>query len=330
MTGDISEYDRRILERYVGKLHLKPSSESNAPLKDQPPNSPDNNPPVSNSTIDDLIKHGHPYHNTDSMKIKGNDGKENSISVGVAHSLRDARNAVGVNGNVANLPYLIAGKALAPKDNYLHKNWLTSSTEEDVGIDTVGILGSKSIGKPILLVVHGKIGLLTSDYNRILKAYSDGLTQQNAAKYTSQEWDAFLSKVSKSTVYTIEDVEKNQIIDPFGDHIIALDFDTAKSIVSGHYQKTDFMRNKVVLARASTMQYLEKYFDNHFTNVVDTNTVGNWHRFNEINPNDPQGRLLFVDYDNLGLFGHDYLYGYGCFVGVGSAGGAVGARKKSI
>lgn len=254
-------------------------------------------------SIDALIKEGKPFYCTDK------DSKENYI--GVAVSLQQASEYAGAEGIVASMPYLIAGKSQADKKNYLWKDWFTANTEEDVGIDVKGLYASK--GKPVLITLHGG-GILTPD--RIKQAYAKGLTEQNAAKLTDYEFDTLLTGILPSgeniNIYTVEDVKKGNIPDPLGRYAVALDFEKVKSLESKQFKKKEFMENPLVLARAGTLEYLEKYFDK----AKDSDGVGCWHRFNEIDASIPQGRVLFVVNDYDGLNGYDYLYNDGRFVGV--------------
>jgi len=271
--------------------------------------------PVQQRTgsIDELIKNGKEFY-SEQKDSKGN-------YIGVAVALQEAYNAMGSDGIIASMPYLIAGKSQADKKNYLWKNWFTANTEEDVGIDVNGLYVSK--GKPVLITLHGG-GILTPE--RIKQAYKEGLTEQNAAKLLQEDIDLILQSGTlpsgeKIPVYSF-DILKSGISDPFGRCAVITDFEKVKSLESKQFKKKEFMENPLVLARAGTLEYLEKYFDK----AKDSDGVGCWHRFNQIDINQPQGRVLFVSYDYGGLLGYDNLNYDGRFVGVAPE--APVARKK--
>ncbi|MBI1968844.1 hypothetical protein HYS49_02950 [Candidatus Woesearchaeota archaeon] len=253
-------------------------------------------------SLDDLINRGKPLYSDQQ------DG--NGKLIGVAVSLQQTVEYAGAECLVASLPYLIAGKATADKNNYLWKNWFTALSEEDIGIDKKGAFVTKS--SPVVITVHGG-GILTPD--RIMQAYREGLTPQNAAKFTNEEFDNLLRGVLPSgesiDLYTVDDVKRG-IPDPFGRYAVALDFKNAKATTSGYHAKTDFLKNPLVLSRAGTPNHLEAYFDK----AKSGGTVGNWHRLAEIEPNHPQGRLLFLGNDDGGLDGFYSLFNLGRFVGV--------------
>ena len=81
---------------------------------------------------------------------------------------------------------------------------------------------------------------------RIRQAYSEGLTPQNAAKYTDDEFDNLLKGVLPSgesiELYNVDDVKKG-IPEPFGRYAIWMPAEAAKATASGYHKKKDFMEN---------------------------------------------------------------------------------------
>jgi hypothetical protein len=266
------------------------------------------------SSIDALIKNGKEFYS------EQKDGKGNYI--GVAIALQEAYDQMGSDGIIATLPYLIAGKAQADKRSYLWQKWFTGLSEENAGIDKNGSLVSR--GNGIILSLHGG-GILTAD--RIRQAYSEGLTPQNAAKFTDDEFDNLLRGVLPNgesiNLYTVDDIVKGNIPDPFGRYAVWMPAETAKGTNSGYHKKKGFMENPLVIARAGTLEHLEKYFDKAKDSDGD---VGCYHKFGEIDFRQPQGRVLFVDGYYFGLRGDIDLDNNGRFVGVAPE--APGARKK--
>ena len=74
--------------------------------------------------------------------------------------------------------------------------------------------------------------------------------------------------------------------------------------------------------KRQTLDHLEAYFDKAKDSDGD---VGNHHRFGEIDPSQPQGRVLFLFDDYYHLIGSGDLDDGGRFVGVAPE--AHGARK---
>ncbi len=303
---------KTIPSELIAHLKWNPSDKSpkpkSAPSKQEPTKKTEPvTPPLviasGKFSIEDLVKHGKSFYNTDTNADK--------LNIGEAISLKEALEYATSDGVVASLPYLIAGKATADKKRYLWKDWFSALTEENVGPDKEGKFTRK--GKPVLLVVHGG-GILTVD--RMLKAYDEGLTPQNAATYTNDEFNDLLEGKLPTgesiQIYTVADIKAGKISDPFGRYAVALDLAKAKERESGYLSKEDFMNSDLVLARAGTLEYLEKYFDK----AVSGGTVGSWHKFNEIDPKQKQGRMLLLNNGSDGLGGYFDLGNDGRFVGV--------------
>ena len=275
----------------------------------QPPQRPAvnlNSQPVQQRTasIDALVNGGREFF-SEQKDSNGN-------YIGVAVALQEAYDQMGSDAIIATMPYLVAGKAQAEKSNYLWQKWFTALSEENAGIDKNGKLVGR--GQPVVLTLHGR-GILTPE--RIRQAYSEGLTPQNAAKFTDDEFDNLLNGVLPSgesiNLYTVDDIKRG-ISDPFGRYAVWMPAETAKSKSSGHHSKSDFMNNELVIARVGTLEHLDAYFEKarHSSN----HNLGNWHRLGEIDFTQPQGRVLFVGDTSDGLSGINYLNSNGRFVGV--------------
>ena len=314
-NSDLTSREKSILERYLARVNavpkpeLVPEESSQQKLITSIVNSG-----VFPFSVDDLVNSGKDdFYDESRNNPKVYAGLSETAYVGVPVSLEKCLSWVQLrNGVVATMPYLVAGLSVAKSDNYLRQRWHTACSEELVGIDTVGIVNR---GKPVVIVQHGNL-ILTPD--RIRTAYNTGLTKQNAAiLHPQQEIDTILRGTHPVTggsinLYTVDDIKKGKVKSPFGYYAVVLDFETAKDTLSNYQDKKTFLKNELVIARAGTLDYLEKYFDN----IQSENTVGNWHRFNEIDPKQAQGRVLFVTNNNNGLSGNFDLNYYARFVGV--------------
>ena len=272
-------------------------------------------------TVDDLVLRGNDdFYCNDKNVGQKYKGISTDAHVGVPVSLENCLKWAGDNnGVVATIPFLVAGLSVAQADNYLRQRWHTAYSEEFSGIDTEGVYKK---GKPVVIVQHG-IELLLPD--RIRKAYNDGLTSQNGAKLTPDEWKKVLQ--AKNPLYTVQDVREGKVKNPFGCYRVVLGFDEAKATSSGYQDKDTFVNNDLVIARAGTLEYIEQYFEN----IKSGDTVCNGHRFGEIDPKISQGRVLFVDYDDFGLLGDYILDNYARFVVAPEAQGnnsLMGRAKK--
>ena len=292
-----------IPRRLIEHLEWKPGQE----IPQLPVANPSRQAQGNIFSIDNLIQSGRPFYSEEK------DSSNNWI--GAAVSLKQAAAHADTDGIVASLPYLLAGKAKADKSNYLWKTWLTALSEEDVGISEGRIPGIAEAGEPVLAVVHG--GGVLRTYDRIMKAYADGLTPQSAAKFTGEEFNNVVGGKFEENipVYTVDNLKKG--ISPFGRYAVLVNFEIAKATKSGYHSKSEFMNNEVVIARAGTLEYLDKYFEKAKGTSGDAkDKVGSWHRFTKIDPQQPQGRLLFLNNNYNGLNGTDYLDNSGRFVGV--------------
>ncbi|MBU4351629.1 MAG: hypothetical protein KJ939_00920, partial [Nanoarchaeota archaeon] len=229
MTKIIPKKD---LEKYIQSTGWTPGQKT--PVR-KPVNESKKAQPVQQIilSIDALINNGREFESSEQK-----DGK----SIGVSVALQQALNEVGVDGVVATMPYLIAGKSKADKNNYLWKKWFTAFSEENAGIDTQGKLVKP--GKQVIITVHGG-GILTPE--RIMKAYADGLTAQNSAKYSEEEFGNLLNGVLPSgesiDLYSVDDVQSGRISDSFGRYAVWMNAETAKATESGYHKKIDFMKN---------------------------------------------------------------------------------------
>jgi len=268
-------------------------------------------PKSFNFSIDDLVSNPQaPFYS---------DKKEGDKFVGAPIAFQEALNYAGEEGIVANMPFLIAGKSVANKNNYLWKTWFTCNSEEHCGMKD---------GSPVIIVVHGG-GILTPE--RIKQAYKDGLTSAHAASLSSDEWNGLLEgelpNGDKTNLYELSDVKEGKIPEPFGKYAVILPFELAKNTNSSRHNKTEFMENHLVIARAGTLEHLDAYFEKakHSTE----NNVGCYHRFNEVNPAQAQGRLLYLNDNYSGLVGNGNLDFNGRFVGVAPKAHVVrGGRAK--
>ena len=255
-------------------------------------------------SIDALINSGKFFYS--------NKKDKNGMPIGVAVALEEALAAMGTDGLIASLPYLIACKAKADEKHILWQNWYTALTEEDVGIDKQGRLFKS--GTPVVVAVHGG-GILTAE--RIHQAYKKGLTLQRVAPFSDEEFDNLLQGIlpsgEKIECYHVEDVGNGKIPDPLGRYAIMMDFQIAQKTKSGYFKKKEFMENPLVWARAGTLDYLDAYFEKA---EGSNKELGNHHFLGKIDVQQPLGRVLWLDFSSYGLDGLSNLISNGRWFGV--------------
>ncbi|MBI4447412.1 hypothetical protein HY643_00375 [Candidatus Woesearchaeota archaeon] len=233
--------------------------------------------------------------------------------VGVADALRQALDYAGKDGFVASMPEMIAAKVKVDKSHEFWQKWYAFYSEEDMGIDKKGLFGKK--GEAVLVVVHGG-GILTPD--RIEKAYAEGLVD-SSAKYRNKEWgnllEGRLPNGEAINLYSLDDLKKETPkISKFG---VVMPYEVAQLTKSGWHTKKEFVENPLVIARNGGLENLEAYFDKAKNSDL---MLANFHPFKSWNPNQTQGRLLFLNDCEGDLGGGCGLDYDGRFVGV-SAGG---------
>ena len=230
--------------------------------------------------------------------------------IGLPIALKQALNHAGTNGYVATMPELIAAKLKAGKNHNFWKNWFTTHTEENIGIDKKGRFYSAN--EPVLVIVNGG-GILTPE--RIKQAYAEDLID-NSARYTEEEFDNLLDgnllDGSSIKLHSLEDIRQRVLDLPhrFG---VVMPYSVAQGTKSGYHKKKDFITNPLAIARNAGSENLEEY---HELAKHSDGDLGCYHPFNGRDASVPQGRVLFLGSSYLGLSGYGYLDYNGRFVGV--------------
>lgn len=215
-------------------------------------------------------------------------------------ALREAQKYAANGGLVLSLPQILHARVVAPAEDEIWQNWITALTEEDV-------VKTES-GKPVVVVGHG--GLILGTPERIEQAYKEGLTPQRAAKLSPQEVKDLLSGKSPLLPYK-EFLTKTNLPQVYG---IVLDLDVAKKTESGYQDIEGIYENPLAIARAGGVEQLKSYLDRAKL-VHKTKKYGQWHPFNNIDPEQAQGRLVCAGGGGGGLGGDD-LGGSGRFASV--------------
>ena len=210
-------------------------------------------------------------------------------------ALRQAREYAGDNGYVASMPQLLHARTKASYDNEIWNiSFFASNSEENVA--------RTPQGNTVVVSVHG--GGIFATPERFKKLYHSsvnrcsklGFTGLFAAKITEQEaTDVLEGKLADGTEFPVYpfDEFRQGIADLPRRYAVVMDFETAKKSTSGNETFDNLKDDALMIVRAGGAEaataYLDKAKERHNTPVM-----GSWHYFNDINPNQPQTRVLFL------------------------------------
>ena len=246
---------------------------------------------------------------------------ESYITIALRRALRYAGDA----GFVASMPQLLHARANAPYDNIIWNTWFTSHSEENVV--------TTPAGDHVLVTVHGGGIFATPErIERSLRADLDrsnveGLTGQYAAKITQAEaHDVLQGKLpdgSEIPVYAFAEFKRG-IADLPMRYAVVLDFELAKSAKRG-YESFDVLKDDpIMIVRAGGVEPLAAYLDKA-RDRNDTKLMGTWHRYDSIDPNQPQTRIprLAGNKGGVGSEGKDLGLGWGYDADYGITGAGI-------
>ncbi len=210
-------------------------------------------------------------------------------------ALRRALEYAGDNGFVASMPQLLYARTNAPYDNEIwNTRSLASNSEENV-------VRTRQ-GNHVVVAVHG--GGVFASPERFRKLYHAstnrlselGFTGLFGAKISEMEaqglLDGKLPDGSEVPVFSFKEV-KNGISGLPRRYAVVLDFETAQNSNSGNAAFDDLKDDPLMIVRAGGAEAAAAYLDK----VRDRNTsavMGSWHCLNDINPDQPQTRVLFL------------------------------------
>jgi len=255
------------------------------------------------------------------------------------NALRRALEYAGNDGFVASMPQLLHARANASYDNIIWNTWFTANSEESV-VKTPQ-------GHRVVVAVHG--GGIFASPERFERAYratvdprlnSEGLTKQYAAKISEQEArDLLAGKLpdgAEIPVYSFSEF-KQGIADLPMRYAVVLDLEIAWKSKRG-YETFDVLRDDpLMIIRAGGVEPLAAYLDKAKARR-NTKTLGNWHPFNRIDPDEPQTRVLFLartyddveDEEQIRDSGYDADYGMGGDASMHNMGQYVAVAPRNV
>jgi hypothetical protein len=192
------------------------------------------------------------------------------------------------------MPALLHARVNAAYDNVIWNTWFTSNSEE--------VVATTKQGNHVVVAVHG--GGIFATPERFLRLYHAsvdrsselGFTGPFAGKISAREardvLDGRLADGSEIPVFQFDEFKRGIAGLPRR-YAVVLDFETARNSPSGYQAFDDLKDDPLMILRAggadTAVAYLDKARDRG-----NLETMGNWHIFPEIDPDQPQASVLLL------------------------------------
>jgi len=215
-------------------------------------------------------------------------------------ALRRALEYAGADGFVASMPQLLHARVNADFDNEIWDTWFFTSTSEESMVTTPQ-------GNHVAVVVHG--GGIFSTPERFRKLYLasvgrtslDGFTGLFGAKILEQEahdlLDGKLPDGSEIPVFSFDEFKQGAADLPRR-YAVVMDFEMAKTSKCGYASFDELKEDPLMIVRAGGVEQAAQYLDKA-QEYYGTTEMGSWHRFDDLNPDQPQTWVQFL-FDCLG------------------------------
>ncbi len=210
-------------------------------------------------------------------------------------ALHQALEYAGDDGFVASMPQLLHARANAPYDNEIWNSRSFASNSEENVVRT-------RQGNHVVVAIHG--GGIFASPERFKKLYHASVNRSSELGFTG----LFGAKISEGEAQSVVDGKlfdgseipvfpynefKQGVADLPRRYAVVLDFETAKNSKSGKETFDDLKDDPLMIVRAGGVEaaaaYLDKARDRNKSAVM-----GNWHCLNDIDPDQPQTRVLFL------------------------------------
>jgi hypothetical protein len=215
-------------------------------------------------------------------------------------ALRRALEYAGDDGFVASMPQLLQARVNADYDNEIWNTWFfTSNSEESLAITKQG--------NPVAVVVHG--GGIFATPERFRKLYlasanrfcKTGFTGLFGAKITAHEArrvvEGKLPGGAEIPVFSFDEFKQGVASLPRR-YAVVMDFELARTSKCGYASFDELKEDPLMVVRAGGYEAAAAYLDKA-RDYYGTQEMGGWHRFNHMNPDQPQTYVQFL-YDCLG------------------------------
>ena len=210
-------------------------------------------------------------------------------------ALRRALDYAGDDGFVASMPQLLQARANAPCDNEIWGIRSFASTSEESVVRT-------RQGNHVVVAVHGG-GIFASPerfqrlYHASTSRFSElGFTGLFGAKIGETEAQGLLEgrlpNGNEIPVLSFGEFERG-IPNLPRRYAVVLDFDTAKNSNNGNAAFDDLKDDPLMIVRAGGVESAASYLD-RARDRGTSEVTGSWHCLNDIDPEQPQTRVLFL------------------------------------
>ena len=215
-------------------------------------------------------------------------------------ALRRALEYAGDAGFVASLPALLQARANASFDNEIWDTWFFTSNSEESLVKTPQ-------GKHVAVIVHG--GGIFASPARFRQLYlastdrhsPDGFTGLFGGKILDQEAHEMLEgrcpDGAEIPVFSFSEFRVGMTNLPRR-YAVVMDFEMARKSKCGLTSFDELQEDPLMIARAGGGEAAAAYLD-RAREYYGTSVMGSWHRFDDMNPMQPQTWVPFV-YDCLG------------------------------
>jgi len=215
-------------------------------------------------------------------------------------ALRRALEYAGDDGFVASMPQLLHARVNADFDNEIWNTWFFTSTSEES-------VATTAQGNHVAVMVHG--GGIFATPERFRKLYLasvdrssvDGFTGLFGAKILETEArDVLEGKLPDGTeipVFSFDDLKRG-IANLPRRYAIVMDFEMARTSKCGYASFDELKDDPLMIARAGGVEAAARYLDKA-KDYYCTTEMGSWHRFDDLNPDQPQTYVQFL-FDCLG------------------------------
>lgn len=210
-------------------------------------------------------------------------------------ALRQALEYAGEDGFVASMPHLLYARANAPYDNEIWNTRSFASNSEENVVTT-------RQGNHVVVAVHGGgVFALPERFTKLYHASTSrhsefGFTGLFGAKISETEaqglLDGRLPDGAEIPLFSFAEIKRGATDLPrrYG---VVLDFETAKKSNNGNAAFDDLRDDPLTIVRAGGAEAAAAYLDKARDRKASA-VMGSWHCLNDIDPDQPQTRVLFL------------------------------------
>ena len=210
-------------------------------------------------------------------------------------AFQQALNYAGEDGFVASLPQLLHARSGAANNNEIWNTpFFTTNSEESIA--------TTAQGNPVVVVVHG--GGIFGSPDRFRKLYHANVSRNCPIGFTG----LFGARITQTEA---RDVIEGRMPDgvsipviPFSEfrqgianlprhYAVVMDFDAAKNSITGNVPFDALKEDSLMIARAGGAETAAAYLDAAI-NRHRSDVMGSWHYYRDVNPGQPQTRVLFL------------------------------------